>query len=337
MEEKSVQVSELKKGRQEDSLAKPSDDHAKPSEQDEAVTTLHDGTRISKPSRVTQALPNPGVSKDDEEYFMRNTKRRLAVVFNHYEYDIREYKDGELYRPPRREGTSRDRDAVLKTFSKLGFKVVAHDNKRYEEIKEILAEVAQQDHSEHDCLAVIVLTHGERGGRLDAKDRVYDARRLWEPFIASSCRTLAGKPKLFFIQACKGRTRDPGAIVRNCIGDSTDAAAVIPASFQVPSFADFLIAYSTFEGLYSFRHPTNGSWFIQTLCTQLGKHAGDKDVVSLLTDVNRIVGQEFRSSDPSEPCMDGLVQGPCFISSLTRRVHLWPPVAAAPDALPNVE
>ncbi|XP_049836882.1 caspase-1-like isoform X2 [Schistocerca gregaria] len=284
-----------------------------------------------------QELPNPGVSKDDEEYFMRNTKRGLALVFNHYEFDIREYKDGELYRPPKRKGTSRDKDAVLETFSKLGFEVIPHDDKRYEEIKEILAEVAQQDHSEHDCLAVIVLTHGERGDRLDAKDGEYDARRLWEPFIASRCRTLAGKPKLFFIQACKGRTRDVGAIVRNSISDSTDAAPVVSVSFQVPSFADFLIAYSTFEGMYSFRHLTKGSWFIQTLCTQLREHAGDKDVVSLLTDVNRIVGQDNRSTDPSEPCMDGLVQGPCFISSLTRRVHLWPPVVAAPDALPNVE
>jgi caspase-like apoptosis-related cysteine protease len=61
--------------------------------------------------------------------------------------------------------------------------------------------VAAQDHSDADCIAVIVLTHGE-DGMLTARDSniMYNVDMLWTPFTADKCPTLAGKPKLFFIQ-----------------------------------------------------------------------------------------------------------------------------------------
>lgn len=55
------------------------------------------------------------------------------------------------------------------------------------------------DHSDHDALVVVVLTHGEHG-ILYAHDSVYKPESLWTAFTADKCKTLAGKPKLFFIQ-----------------------------------------------------------------------------------------------------------------------------------------
>jgi hypothetical protein len=62
--------------------------------------------------------------------------------------------------------------------------------------------VAKKDHSDADCLAVIVMTHGERDGHLVPRDSsvFYNVDMLWKPFTADNCPTLAGKPKLFFIQ-----------------------------------------------------------------------------------------------------------------------------------------
>jgi caspase-like apoptosis-related cysteine protease len=62
--------------------------------------------------------------------------------------------------------------------------------------------VAQEDHSDADCIAVIVLTHGEADGLLVPRDSsiFYNVDMLWKPFTADKCPTLAGKPKLFFIQ-----------------------------------------------------------------------------------------------------------------------------------------
>lgn len=307
---------------------------AKPKEQSEAQTKSVSSPgefSDSRPSRSIRVQSNLDFSRADDEYFMRHAKRGLALVFNHYEFDTRDYRNGEQYRPPKRQGTDVDKKAILRTFSNLGFEVQTFDDKCHRDIKKKLADVADQDLSEHDCLAVVVLTHGEDGGRLDAKDREYDHRDLWEPFTATNCPTLASKPKLFFIQACRGRTRDHGLFLRNAVGEATDTTVFIPPGFQVPSFADFLISFSTFEGQVAYRHPTRGSWYVQTLCAQLDRHAASKDLVSLLTDVNRIVGREFRSVDTFRPHEAVWVQGPCFISSLTRRLHLWPPVPPAAE------
>lgn len=55
------------------------------------------------------------------------------------------------------------------------------------------------DYSQMDCLVVCVLSHGE-SGIIYARDAAYQHETLWGPFTADNCKTLAGKPKLFFLQ-----------------------------------------------------------------------------------------------------------------------------------------
>ena len=66
-----------------------------------------------------------------------------------------------------------------------------------------MEEVASHDHTDADCIFVAVLSHGEMG-ILYAQDQPFKPDRLWCHFNAEKCPTLAGKPKLFFIQACQG-------------------------------------------------------------------------------------------------------------------------------------
>ena len=53
--------------------------------------------------------------------------------------------------------------------------------------------------SDADCILVAVLSHGEMG-ILYSNDQPYKPDRLWSHFNAEKCPTLAGKPKLFFVQ-----------------------------------------------------------------------------------------------------------------------------------------
>lgn len=59
--------------------------------------------------------------------------------------------------------------------------------------------VAKEDHTDSDCLVVVVMTHGE-SGILYTHDSKYTVETLWNPFAGTKCPTLIGKPKLFFIQ-----------------------------------------------------------------------------------------------------------------------------------------
>jgi caspase-like apoptosis-related cysteine protease len=56
------------------------------------------------------------------------------------------------------------------------------------------------------------LSHGENGW-LFCKDRSYRVEEIWESFVSENCPSLAGKPKLFFIQACQGSQMDHGTFL----------------------------------------------------------------------------------------------------------------------------
>merc|ERR1712179_556700 len=110
-------------------------------------------------------------------------------------------------------------------------------------------------------------------GILYAYDQPYSADRLWNQFSADKCPTLAGKPKLFFIQACQGSKTDSGTEVQI---DSSD-------SIKIPNHADFLIGYSTIPGFLSWRNSNTGSWFIQSLCDVLRSEGHSLDLLSIMT------------------------------------------------------
>lgn len=59
--------------------------------------------------------------------------------------------------------------------------------------------VASEDHTESDCILIALMTHGD-DGILYAKDQQYKPEKLWSYFTSDQCPTLAGKPKIFFIQ-----------------------------------------------------------------------------------------------------------------------------------------
>lgn len=90
-----------------------------------------------------------------------------------------------------------------------------------------------------------VLSHGDLG-LIYAHDAAYKADNLWQNFAADKCPSLAGKPKMFFIQACQGDRLDGGVTLK----ERTETDGLPNTTFRIPNQADFLIAYSTIPGLY---------------------------------------------------------------------------------------
>ena len=77
--------------------------------------------------------------------------------------------------------------------------VRVYEDRAWKDIDGILQNLALEDHSDADCILIAVLSHGELG-ILYASDHAYKPDKLWAPFNSEACPSLAGKPKLFFIQ-----------------------------------------------------------------------------------------------------------------------------------------
>lgn len=91
------------------------------------------------------------------------------------------------------------------------------------------------------------MSHGEEG-KIHARDHAFPPDILWEQFTGDHCQTLAGKPKLIFIQACRGSMVDEGAIVKD--KHQTDAAPYVEETYSIPAMADILVMYSTYQGMF---------------------------------------------------------------------------------------
>lgn len=170
------------------------------------------------------------------------------------------------------------------------------------------------DHSASDCLLIAILSHGEHS-YIYARDCQYKLETIWSNFTANRCPSLAGKPKLIFIQACQGDQLDGG--IRIVPPTETDSGATT-MYYKIPIHADFLIAYSTIPGFYSWRNTTKGSWFMQALCQEINERGKKLDILSLLTFVCQRVAFDYESNTPDSPIMHQQKQIPCITTMLTR-------------------
>ncbi|KAL0280903.1 UNVERIFIED_CONTAM: hypothetical protein PYX00_002060 [Menopon gallinae] len=255
------------------------------------------------------------VERDAEEYNMFHPRRGKAIIINNDTFDNNF--------ATQRKGSHVDVANLKQAFSNLGFEVTIYDNWTFQEIKKAIHEISQEDHSDADCLMVAVLTHGMDNGLLYARDSLYPVESLWFPFTADNCLTLAGKPKIFFVQACRGDKLDPGVTLVSRKGSvsETDTGT---AAYKIPSYSDFLIAYSSMHGFYSWRNPEDGTWFIQSVVEELKKNGSETNFLELLTRVNRRVALQFSSQNDEIPWLHEQKQVPTFHSTLIRDLIFRP-------------
>jgi caspase-like apoptosis-related cysteine protease len=253
------------------------------------------------------------VHRDSEIYNMSHPKRGRAVIFNHENF----HSSLDL---GRRYGTERDKVNLKATLSALGFEVITYDDLSFTDLIRHVEKFSKQDHKEYDCFVMVVLSHGDTQ-LMYAQDYSYKPDLLWNSFTADKCSSLAGKPKIFLIQACQGNQLDEGTKLVRVNRTEVDSN---PQSYKIPNHADFLITFSTVPGFYSWRNTTNGSWFVQAICTVLNKYASKKDLLSMMTIVAREVALNFESNTPSLPHMNQKKQIPFITSTLIRDIYLVP-------------
>ncbi|XP_077580810.1 caspase-8 isoform X2 [Stigmatopora nigra] len=234
------------------------------------------------------------LSDQTEYYSMTHIPRGLCVIINN-----EDFLGPELNKRP---GTQEDEKTLESLFSRFGFTVIVHKNLTGEDIRTQLKTHASRIFSMDDALVVCVLSHGESGCVFGSDEKKVFLRELTQPFTSENAPTLAGKPKLFFIQACQGGGYQTGSLLcsPNLSQRSEDRHSNLETdagpihSETVPSDADFLLGMATVPECKSFRHRLTGSIYIQELCKQLQQSAESQekeDILTVLTRVNREVSK----------------------------------------------
>lgn len=216
------------------------------------------------------------------------------------------------------------------------------------------------DHTDNDCLMIVVLSHGELVPLRDRKrkqfttilshdlfsylhatDNKYPFQMIFEQFTDERCPTLKDKPRIFLIAACQGDGTDDGFVVHEPVISynskkrtiETDISPFVSAKYMdfekvkldrsrtLPQ-KDFIVMYSSMSGFYSYRDTVTGTWFIEALCDVLDNRTENHDLYNMLTLINLKVANDYESKDTG-----ALKQIPCIVTMLTKLIFFKKKVA----------
>ena len=285
--------------------------------------------KVVKPNVSTSPQVKKNVLGNTEEdfvYFMKCKPHGWCLIVNNVDFEILN----------RRGGSDLDAQKLEDLFTKLQYKVKMVRNQTSKQLKEILLQFAKlDDHRVADSMVVCLLSHGLEGQIYGVDGVLVSIPDLLALFNGYMAKDLVGKPKLFFIQACRGSDFDHGADMTDganipgeiCVKRTTEQ--LLHAAFPtdkvetfvepetLPAEADTLVAYSTVPGYVSWSNLQKGSWFVQAIVDVFNTYAHEEDVVSMLVRVNGKVAREFESFNRKK-------QIPAPVIMLTKKVFFFP-------------
>ena len=197
-----------------------------------------------------------------------------------------------------RHGSEKDVCQVEELFIALGFEVQRRQNLSRPKLLEELGNVAGQNHSAYDFFVLWLMSHGRSGEVFCSDGNTVPIQTLHDMF--SECETLSGKPKLFFIQACRGSGEDVGVKVSteydisslNQANRSYESTKVDPViQLRIPTHSDFLYAFSTVDEYVSYRNSKEGSYYVRCFVKAFREHVAYDHILDILTVVNHEVSK----------------------------------------------
>lgn len=277
-------------------------------------------TNTSPPEETFLSRPTTSDTYDMSRKFMGK-----AVIIDINTFSSR-------YNLSKRKGSDKDVSALTEVLRALGFEVEFHENLSSDEVNRVILNLAQDNHEERNCMLVTIMSHGDHSGVIYTTDGLVYTDDLQKPFMdPKNCPSLHGKPKIFFIQACRGSMKDVGALVElhteKANADLALASKMSPTSktekYIISSLADILVYFSSSEGFPAFKNSQEGSWFIQAISINLKKclEADDKtDFMTILHRVNREIAYAKQANTDDE--FNACKQMPVIVSMLTKSLML---------------
>ncbi|XP_047488324.1 caspase-1-like [Penaeus chinensis] len=297
-----------------------------------ADTTENTSAEAEEPAKAEEVAKNgfrgrptayTEVDGLSERYPMNHRPRGSALIFAHSKFDNKSLNP--------RPCAAHDAEIARAAFKALDFKPeVFFDLTRNELLRELQA-VSKRDHSGSDAFAIVFMSHGEVKTRNNmefvwAKDDKIPTKELWINFTAERCAGLAGKPKLYFIQACRGPDVDKGVNMSRAVrGMAVQTDSI--EEYVIPIHADQLVMWASYPGFPAFtskRKGIQGSVFIHYLAENLKDYANTSprpSLSSILLKVSREVAVLYETDIGSDNQYHENKQVPYIHSTLLREIY----------------
>lgn len=231
-----------------------------------------------------------------------------------------------------RDGAGKDEQNLVTIFRYLGYFVHLFNDLSAKEIKIIMEEMQKKNHGDYDSFVCCILSHGgknvEKEEYICGSDKLpVELETIYAMLHPQKCPSLASKPKIFFIQACRGVLKE-----ELCQPDCSNPAPENPApvnsqqdsppstSINVGEKADFCHAYATPSGYVAWRDKNHGSYYIIELCRAMALYSTYSSLLDIIIEANQKLSEKFRHQKENGPTVTQTIQ---TTSTLTSKVFFF--------------
>ncbi|XP_061573049.1 caspase-2 isoform X4 [Cololabis saira] len=287
---------------------------------------------------VLPCSPDFYLSHCQQSYRMTSSPRGFALVISNVNFDSCAAPDLDP-----RKGGEVDDEVLRKVFTELDYIVSVNRDLTAQGMRTCIENFSRRPELRTvDSCVVCLLSHGVEGAIYGTDGGLLELDWVFEAFDNAHCPLLQNKPKMFFIQACRGdemdcgveqidgpaRTFSPSCEQRDAgregLGDadSRQRADMGRPRIKLPQRSDMVCGFASLKGTAAMRNTKRGSWFIQELNTALRLHARDTHLADLLVQVNgRIKEREGYAPGTAHHRCKEMSE---FTSSLCKDLYLFP-------------
>ncbi|XP_078108827.1 caspase-2 isoform X8 [Sander vitreus] len=293
-------------------------------------------------SPVLPCTPDFYLSHCHQSYKMNSSPRGLALVISNVTFDPCAAPDLDP-----RKGGEVDDEVLRKVFTELDYLVTVHRDLTAQGMRSCIENFCRRpDHRTVDSCVVCLLSHGVDGAIYGTDGQLLQLDWVFKSFDNAHCPLLQNKPKIFFIQACRGEEMDCGVEqidgpARTCSpcceqldagregqGDahSRQRGDMGRPRIKLPQRSDMICGFASLKGqricTAAMRNTKRGSWFIQELNTTLRLQARDTHLADIMVQVNgRIKEREGYAPGTAHHRCKEMSE---FTSSLCKDLYLFP-------------
>ena len=173
---------------------------------------------------------------------MKKGEHGVALIINNMEWNKVQGKPLMCTRDAENDGL-----ALKEALKTIGYQVIYKRNLTGEEMRQKLVEMRDKHNirSSDDSFVCCILSHGGKDGVYGVDKKCVSIQDLSTTLEPDVCRDLVDKPKIFFVQACRGTSTS------TAVYDTDEDPQPI---HSVPRRADFFVSYATDPGNIALQH-----------------------------------------------------------------------------------